>query len=192
MNPSPRCVLLDRDGVLNVDLPTGVLARERLQIEASAPAAVAQLTAAGFTVLVVTNQACIGRGEVSREEVELIHQSIAEAVAAAGGRIDGWYVCPHRAEQQCACRKPQPGLLTQAQADWGFSCAATYFVGDAERDVQAALAAGCRPLIVRTGKGQHTAASVPEVQAVADLAAAAALICADANGVPQREEHSGV
>jgi len=175
---SAVCVLLDRDGVLNVDRPRGVLALDQLAIERGAPAAVARLTAAGYRVLVVTNQACIGRGEVEREEVERIHAAIQRSVAEVGGRIDGWYLCPHRAEAGCTCRKPAPGLIEQARADWGFDPTATWLVGDAVRDVDAALAAGCRPLIVETGKGRQSAAERPEVPAVADLATAVERILA--------------
>ncbi len=175
--PAPRCVLLDRDGVLNADLPTGVLRIEDLRLEPGACAGVARLTAAGLRVLVCTNQACVGRGELAPAALAAIHARIDAAVRAAGGRIDGWYVCTHRAEERCACRKPAPGLLLQAQREHGFDPAATWFVGDAERDAQAALAAGCRPLFVRTGKGAAAAAAMPQVPCVEDLAAAVGIIC---------------
>jgi len=175
VSPS-RCVLLDRDGVLNVDRPRGTLGLGELAMLPGSAAAVARLTAAGYRVLVVTNQGPVGRGELSREELERINAAIAEAVATAGGRIDAWYVCPHRAEDGCDCRKPAPGLLLRARDEWGFEPAATWFVGDATRDADAAVAAGCRPLVVRTGKGGTTLRERPALPAVDDLAAAVAVI----------------
>jgi D-glycero-D-manno-heptose 1,7-bisphosphate phosphatase len=169
-------VLLDRDGVINVDLPTGVLRLGDLRLEPAAPAAIARFTAAGWRVAVCTNQACVGRGEVSADELARIHAAIESAVTAAGGRIDAWFVCTHRAEDRCACRKPEPGLLLQARDRFGFDPADTWFVGDAERDVEAADAAGCRPLLVRTGKGRNAADACPDVPVVDDLAAAATLL----------------
>ncbi|MDA3963253.1 MAG: HAD-IIIA family hydrolase [Planctomycetota bacterium] len=171
-----RVVLLDRDGVLNVDLPTGVLRREDLTMEPAAAAAVARLNAAGYRVVVVTNQACVGRGELAPEELGQINAAIDAAVVAAGGQIDAWYCCVHPAEQGCACRKPAPGLIHQAQADWDFEPAATWLIGDAARDLAAAEAAGCRPLLVRTGKGRTTEAERSDIPAVDDLAAAVDLI----------------
>jgi D-glycero-D-manno-heptose 1,7-bisphosphate phosphatase len=173
-----KVVLLDRDGVLNVDLPHGVRALAELQIEASAPAAVSALSKAGYTILVITNQGAIGRGEVSREEVDRINEVIATRVAAAGGKITAYYVCPHRSEDECQCRKPKPGLLVQAHAEWAFDLATTWFLGDAGRDVEAALAMGVRPALVLTGKGRTAALQFPAVPAFADVSAFATFLLA--------------
>jgi D-glycero-D-manno-heptose 1,7-bisphosphate phosphatase len=173
---APPCVLLDRDGVINVDRPGGVRRLEGLELEPGAAAAIARLTRAGYRVLVLTNQAVVGRGELSSSDLLRIHEAIATAVATAAGRIDGWYVCPHSAEAACECRKPRPGLIERAHRDWEFEPAVTWLVGDDERDVDAALAAGCQPLLVRTGKGAMAAAARPEVPVVADLAAAVSWI----------------
>lgn len=173
---APRCVLLDRDGVLNVDHPTGTGSLDQLAMLPGAVAAVARFTAAGWRVLVVTNQSAVGRGTLDPAELERINAAIEAAVVAAGGRIDGWYVCPHHPDDGCACRKPAPGLLERARAEHGFDPAATTFVGDALRDAEAAIAAGCRPLLVATGKGAASMRQRPDLPAVADLSAAADLI----------------
>jgi D-glycero-D-manno-heptose 1,7-bisphosphate phosphatase len=158
-----RVVLLDRDGVLNVDRPRSVTALSELALEPGADRAVALLSRAGYAVLVITNQAAVGRGELSEVELVRIHDQLSSWMAAAGGRIDRFYVCPHAEAAQCACRKPKPGLIEQARAAWHFLPAETWFVGDATRDVQACRAAGCRPALVATGKGRAAHEEDPSV-----------------------------
>lgn len=173
-----RFVLLDRDGVLNRDLPGSVLSADDLEpIEGSAEA-VAWLNRAGFEVAVVTNQACVGRGELAPEELERIHLRLLETVAAAGGCIRAIHVCPHTDDDACDCRKPRPGLLRHAAAEHGLDLATTWFVGDDLRDVEAARAAGCRPALVRTGKGARVG-PVEGVPVFDDLAAFAAWLVGD-------------
>jgi D-glycero-D-manno-heptose 1,7-bisphosphate phosphatase len=154
----PRTVLLDRDGVLNVDRPDYVLSIDQLQLERGAAAGVAALTAAGFRLLVITNQACVGKGLITQAQLDAIHAEMISRLAATGGRIDGLYLCPHRDGEGCRCRKPLPGLIEQAQREHGFDPADTWLVGDAGRDLEAAHAAGCRAALVRTGKGSRTVA----------------------------------
>ncbi len=113
-------VLLDRDGVLNRDLPGSVTALGDLALVAGADRAVALLSRAGYAVLVITNQAAVGRGQLSGTELTRINDQLAAWVAAAGGRLDRFYVCPHAEEAGCPCRKPKPGLIEQAAGDWGF------------------------------------------------------------------------
>jgi D-glycero-D-manno-heptose 1,7-bisphosphate phosphatase len=164
-------VLLDRDGVLNRDLPGSVTALRELSLEPGADQAVALLSRAGYAVLVITNQAAVGRGQLSPQELERINAQLASWISAAGGRIDRFYVCPHTEQEGCPCRKPRPGLIEQACSEWGFVRAQTWFVGDAERDVAAGRAAGCRPALVRSGKGRAAALHHPEVPLYDDLLA---------------------
>ncbi len=178
-------VLLDRDGVLNVDRPTGVHGLDELALEAGAAEGVALLARAGFTCLVITNQALVGRGELSPAGLEAIHTELARRIAAGGGSIAGWYACAHRAEDGCACRKPRPGLLERAQREWGFTPAQTWFVGDAERDVAAARAAGCRPALVATGKGAVSARALTDVPLFPDLPAFARALASAAMETPE-------
>jgi len=145
-------VLLDRDGVINRDLPQSVLRVEDFELLPAAAAAITKLNEGGYRVLVITNQACVGRGELTAGELAAIHALMLERVAAAGGHITGIYVCPHTDEDACNCRKPQPGLIERARDEHAFEPAETWFVGDSERDVRAAVAAGCRPALLRSGK----------------------------------------
>ncbi len=148
----PRFVLLDRDGVINKDLPGSVCRVEDFELLPDAATAIARLNDLGFAVLVITNQACVGRGDLAIDELRAIHARMHEEIAAAGGKIDAVYVCPHTDDDDCDCRKPRPGLIEQAARDYGFDRAATWMVGDSERDVVAAHAAGCRAALARSGK----------------------------------------
>ena len=155
-------VLVDRDGVVNVDLPGSVLRLGDFELLPHVAEAIAQINRKGYGVLIITNQACIGRGELSWAELDAIHSLMHKLVARAGGRIEAVHVCPHVDEDGCACRKPRPGLIQQAQRQHDFACADTWMVGDAGRDIEAAVNAGCRPALVRTGQGSTVAgADVP-------------------------------
>ncbi|MEZ0227293.1 MAG: D-glycero-alpha-D-manno-heptose-1,7-bisphosphate 7-phosphatase [Planctomycetota bacterium] len=149
-----RAVFLDRDGVLNVDLPGGVVRREDFAFLPGALDAVARLTRAGLPIFIITNQANVGRGVVSRSLVEDIHARMLETIRVHGGAIAGLYACFHAPEDGCACRKPAPGLLEQAAREHSLDLARVAFVGDDGRDLEAAVRAGARPFLVLTGKGR--------------------------------------
>lgn len=166
-----KTILLDRDGVLNRDLPESVCCAEQLEMLPGSLEALRLLAESNYRVLVVTNQACVGRGEISPHELETIHRKLCREAAAAGGRIDDIFVCTHAADEQCGCRKPKPGLILQAQREWRFEPADTCLVGDDIRDVEAAVAAGCIPILVHTGKGCAANKRMPDVAAFADLLA---------------------
>jgi D-glycero-D-manno-heptose 1,7-bisphosphate phosphatase len=161
-----RVVLLDRDGVLNVDRPGSVTSLAELELEPGAAAGTALLAASGYRLLVVTNQACVGRGQLDRATLDEID---AELDRRLGHVISEFFVCPHSAEDACACRKPRPGLLESARAAWGFDPAVTWLVGDDGRDVEAARAFGCRPALLRTGKGSLARDHHPDVPLWDDL-----------------------
>lgn len=146
-------VLLDRDGVINRDLPESVRDPESLTLLPQALDALALFKKHGIRVIVITNQACLGRGDVSPGTLDAIHQKMTREVKMHGGEIMSIFVCPHTDADACTCRKPKPGLILAAQRAYGFDLKRTYFVGDALRDLQAAQAAGCRAALVRTGKG---------------------------------------
>ena len=168
--PAP-VVLLDRDGVLNVDRPDYVRTPSELVLLPGVAAALRDLRARGYRALVITNQAGVGRGLVTAATLTAIHTRLRELVAAAGGAIDGIYVCPHRPEDGCPCRKPKPGLIERARAEWGFEPRDTWFVGDSARDVEAARAARVRPALVRTGHRDYEPTPGDGVAAFDDLAA---------------------
>jgi D-glycero-D-manno-heptose 1,7-bisphosphate phosphatase len=156
MSALPPAVLLDRDGVLNEDRPNYVKSLDEWVWQDGVLDALARLHAAGVRVGVVTNQSCVGQGILASAQLEAIHARMRSDVAEAGGRIDGIFFCPHVDADGCDCRKPLPGLLHQAAEHFSCSLAGVPFVGDAGRDLVAAMAAGAEPVLVRTGKGAAT------------------------------------
>jgi histidinol-phosphate phosphatase family protein len=141
-------VFLDRDGVLVRNRPDYVKGWGEVEIVPGAFAALARLRSAGASVLVATNQSAVGRGIVRRETVDEIHDRLAHVAQDHGAVIDGFFVCPHRPDEGCSCRKPKPGLLLQAQRERGLDLSAAYMVGDQASDALAALAAGCTPILL--------------------------------------------
>jgi D-glycero-D-manno-heptose 1,7-bisphosphate phosphatase len=138
-------VILDRDGILNKKPPQAEYVRSWAEFEwlPGAKKALRMLKEAGYRVVVVSNQAGIGRGIISESGLTEIHQRMMEKAEQAGGKIEALYYCPHDWDLGCECRKPRPGLLFQAQKELSLDLTRTLFIGDDERDQQAAEAAGC-------------------------------------------------
>ena len=159
MSPSPaaavRHVILDRDGVLNREAPDHgyILSSADFQWLPGSLSALALLHGAGIRLSVATNQSPVGRGLITLQRLEEIHDHMRVQAAAAGGPIDAVFYCPHGPDEGCDCRKPRPGLLTAAVKASGIDIRHTVFAGDDVRDVEAALSAGVAPVLLRTGKG---------------------------------------
>lgn len=153
-------VFLDRDGVINQNRADYVRTWDQVEFLPGVFDALRRLAASQFAVVVVTNQSAIGRGIMAAETLQGIHDGMAQRIADAGGRLDAIYACPHAPDAGCDCRKPQPGMLLQAASDLHIDLANSYLVGDALTDMEAALAAGCRPVMVRTGRGVAQLAKV--------------------------------
>ncbi len=174
---SYEAVYLDRDGVINVELGDYVTRPADLRLEPGAAVAIRRLNDAGLPVAVVTNQAGIGRGRYTAADLAAVHARLVAELAAEGARIDGLWVCPHHPDDQCACRKPQPGLLLQAAEALGFDPRRAVLVGDRLSDLEVAQATGAASILVRTGYGDQTVGLLPgapvqPAAVVADLAAA--------------------
>jgi D-glycero-D-manno-heptose 1,7-bisphosphate phosphatase len=148
-----RNVILDRDGVLNKKPPRGQYVRHWSEFEwlPGVLEALRLLREANYRVAIVSNQAGIGRGVMTETDLMQIHERMRADVSAAGGRIDEIYYCPHDWEAGCDCRKPKPGMLFQVQKDFHLDLTRTLFIGDDERDQQAAAAAECPFSIVTEG-----------------------------------------
>jgi D-glycero-D-manno-heptose 1,7-bisphosphate phosphatase len=171
-------IVLDRDGVINRDSREFVKdADEWLPLPGSI-GAIADLSAAGYTIAVASNQSGLARGLFDRNALRAMHRKLRRLVAAEGGRVDRIVVCPHGPDDRCNCRKPLPGLLHRLASHYGTSLKGVPVVGDSLRDLLAAEAAGATPVLVRTGNGRKTSANLPDslrsVRVFDDLAAVAA------------------
>lgn len=176
-------VLLDRDGVINEDTPTGVLKFEEFIFLPRAIEAIVLLTKAGFDIAICTNQSAIGKGWTTHEIVHQVHEHLRAEVEKAGGRIGAIYYAPEAPDEPSTLRKPAPGMLLQGLKEFHAEAAHTPFVGDMLRDMNAAVNAGCPRILVRTGKGAKIEADgIPQkcqpVTVVDDLYAAAEYIIA--------------
>jgi D-glycero-D-manno-heptose 1,7-bisphosphate phosphatase len=174
-----RFVLLDRDGTINEEVGHLSDPGELRLIPGSADA-IGRLRDLGLGVVVVTNQANVGRGLLSPVELEGIHTRLTEVLATEGADVDAILHCPHAPEEDCDCRKPGTGMAFEAAARFGFDPAETFVVGDHAGDVAMGRAIGATTFLVLTGHGHEErdraerASTVDHV--VADLAAAADII----------------
>ena len=148
-----RLVILDRDGTINADSDEYVKSADEWQPLPGALDAIAKLNHAGWHVVVASNQSGLGRGLFDVAALNAMHAKMHKLVAAAGGRIDAVFYCPHSPEETCNCRKPQPGLYEQIGERYGMDLQGVHTVGDTLRDLQAGTAVGCVPHLVLTGKG---------------------------------------
>lgn len=149
-------VFLDRDGVVNRDSLLYVTRWSEFEFLPRSLEAIRDLTEAGFTMIVITNQSAVARRLISLSELENIHRRMRQAVAAAGGRITDVFFCPHHPDDGCSCRKPKPGLISRAAAKYPLDLSAAVMVGDNAKDIECARNAGCgRAVLVRTGKGRQ-------------------------------------
>jgi D-glycero-D-manno-heptose 1,7-bisphosphate phosphatase len=169
-----KLIILDRDGVINTDSEQFIKSPEEWKPLPGSLEAIARLNQAGYRVVVATNQSGIGRGLFDMAMLNAIHDKMHRAAAAAGGRIDAVFYCPHTAESTCSCRKPKPGMLEEIARRFNVPLAGVPAVGDSPRDLQAAFAVGAIPILVKTGKGEKTlaAGSLPDgTQVFDDLSA---------------------
>ena len=151
-----KAVLLDRDGVINEDRRDYVKNISEFVILPGVPEAIGELTRNGFAVFVLSNQAGISKGLYSSETLRDIDSCLQREVEKKGGKIAKTYYCPHQDEDNCSCRKPKPGMFERLFAEYpGIVDSETYYVGDSRRDILAARKAGCRALLVLTGKARR-------------------------------------
>lgn len=145
-------VLLDRDGVINRNRDDYVRTVDEFVFLPGALEGLAKLKEAGIAAVVVSNQAGVGRGLIDPAELERINRRMVLKVAEHGGEISALYCCIHRKDEGCGCRKPQIGLFRKASAELEFDLADSYYVGDSSSDIEAGRRAGCRTILVLTGK----------------------------------------
>lgn len=156
-------IILDRDGVINYDSKDYIKSPDEWQILPGSAQAIANLSNAGHTLIIATNQSGVGRGYFTLETLNQIHEKMIKTINNAGGKIKGIYFCPHRPDEQCICRKPRPGMLEQIKKDHPTETE-FLFIGDSGRDIEAGLTAGCRVALVLTGNGKKTLLTMREVR----------------------------
>lgn len=172
MRPS---IFLDRDGVIIENRPDYVRTWADVEFIPGALESLSKIAASDYAIVIVTNQAGIGKGVIPPTVAESINQSIREEIGRHGGRVDGLYVCPHTNTDNCTCRKPKPGMLLQAAHDLDLDLARSWMIGDALTDLEAGRAAGVRALLVLTGRGSEQQ-STHGLEGFSDLSAALAHI----------------
>jgi len=176
-----KLVILDRDGVINVDSDQFIKTPDEWKPIPGSLEAIARLNHTGFHVVVATNQSGIGRGLFDMAMLNAIHDKMYRALGPYGGRIDAVFYCPCAADHNCECRKPKPGMFQEIAQRFGLELTGVPSVGDSLRDLQAARSAGAQPMLVRTGKGRKTEAAgdlPPGTQVFQDLAEAVKAIVA--------------
>lgn len=162
-------IVLDRDGVINEDSAAFVKSTAEWRPLPGSIEAIARLSKAGYTVAVASNQSGLARGLFDRRALRAMHRKLRRLVAAEGGRVDRIVVCPHGPDDDCACRKPKPGLLERLAKHYRTSLEGAPVVGDSLRDLEAAVAVGARPILVLSGNGRKTRARLPEKLAGIDV-----------------------
>jgi D-glycero-D-manno-heptose 1,7-bisphosphate phosphatase len=147
-------IFLDRDGVLIENRSDYIRDWSQVKIIPEAIQALSFPPIKNYKVVIVTNQSAVGRGFMLLKVADQINQRLIDLIHDHGGRIDGIYMCPHKPENDCSCRKPLPGLLLQAAKDLSLDLEHSWMIGDAWSDVQAGQAAGVRgTILLKTGRG---------------------------------------
>ena len=176
-----KLIVLDRDGVINVDSEQFIKSPDEWKPIPGSLEAIARLNESGWRVVVASNQSGVGRGLFDMDTLNAINEKMTKAIGQAGGRLDAIFFCPHLADSTCDCRKPRPGMFLQIAERFNVDMKGVPVVGDSLRDLQAGVAVGCQPYLVLTGKGAKTQAdpALPEGTLVfPDLAAVAAQLTA--------------
>jgi D-glycero-D-manno-heptose 1,7-bisphosphate phosphatase len=189
-----RLVILDRDGTINEDSDDFVTTAEEWRPIPGALEAIARLHRGGWRAVIASNQSGIGRGLIEPGALVAMQDKMRGLLSNLGGEVDGFFFCPHRPEEGCNCRKPKPGLLVEIGRRYQTSLEAVPVIGDAVRDMEAAMAVHARPMLVLTGHGQASLEQLRaegrerEVEVFADLAAAADALLREHGGEPETEK----
>lgn len=157
-----KLIILDRDGVLNQDSDEYVKSVDEWLPLAGSMEAVGRLCQAGYTLAVATNQSGLARGYFALTDLHAMHAKMEQLAAGFGGSFDYIAYCPHGPDDQCDCRKPLAGLIHEIEDKLQTSAVGAWMVGDSIRDLEAGIKAGCKPALVRTGKGSNSEKSLAE------------------------------
>ena len=186
MSEARRFALLDRDGTINTEVDHLSDPDELVLIPGSAAAIRRLREDLGLGIVVVTNQANVGRGLLSTGQLDAIHERLRSMLGVEGATVDAILACPHAPEDDCACRKPRPGMALEAAERFGFDPADAFVVGDHAGDVGMGRAVGATTFLVMTGHGPAEVERAREDadHVVPDLAAAVDIIAGLVTGEP--------
>jgi D-glycero-D-manno-heptose 1,7-bisphosphate phosphatase len=188
-----RAVFLDRDGTISEEMGY-VNHVSRFQIFPYSAEAIRQLNQADIPVIVVTNQSGISRRIFPESLVYEVHKKMVAELAKGGAWIDAIYFCPHKKDDACDCRKPNPGLMKRAAREHGLDLSESWIVGDRYGDLEMGHAAGVRGILVKTGYGRgeyelhHEKWARQPDALVENLSDAVRLILKNGGGAPRRNE----
>ena len=175
--PPRPLLILDRDGVINQDSAEFVKTVDEWIPLPGSIDAIARLSQAGFRIAVASNQSGLARGLFNKNTLESMHTKLRGLVSDAGGKVDLIVICPHGPDDGCDCRKPLPGLYRQVAEYFDTTLNGVPVVGDSLRDLEAAIAVGASPVLVRTGNGIKTETALSgdllDIPVFDDLASAA-------------------
>ena len=158
-----RYVFLDRDGVINKDSPYYVKSWSEFEFLPGSLDAIRLLTENNYQVVIITNQSIINRKMASLDDLEFTHSMMKKVVRESGGEIKDIFFCPHKPEDGCSCRKPEPGLILQARIKYGIDVKNSVMVGDSAKDIECAKRAGCGyAVLVKTGNYEQAISILEE------------------------------
>ena len=143
-----KAIFLDRDGVLNLEKKDYVKSIKEFQIIDGVPKAIVELKKKGFLVIIITNQSAINRGLLTVKILNEIHNHLQEILKSNNTSIDDFYFCPHRPDEKCKCRKPNPGMILKAVQEHNIDMNQSFMIGDSLTDIQAAQKAGCEGILL--------------------------------------------
>ena len=149
MNKENKAIFLDRDGVINRKRDNYVKSIKELEIFPDIGEGILKLKKMGFLIIVITNQSAINREILTVDELEKIHLTIQRFLEEKNCKIDKFYFCPHRPDENCNCRKPKPGLLLQAINDFSINASESWMIGDCLTDIQAGEKVGCKTILLK-------------------------------------------
>ena len=152
-------VFVDRDGVICENRADYIKDWSEFVFVDGAVEALASLTRSKARLFIVTNQSAVGRGLMSRRQLDLIHERMLDYIGGSGGRVDAILICPHHPDDRCACRKPEPGLLHEASERHKVNLSRSFLIGDHHTDIEAGARAGLETVLVRTGRGEKSLAA---------------------------------
>jgi histidinol-phosphate phosphatase family protein len=144
-----KAVFLDRDGVINKKKDDYVKSINELEIFPDIGEGIFKLKKMGFLIIVITNQSVINRKIITIKKLEKIHLTIQKKLKEKNCKIDKFYFCPHRPDENCNCRKPKAGLLLQAINDFSIDSSKSWMIGDCLTDIQAGEKVGCKSILLK-------------------------------------------